>query len=333
MYSMADGGSLGEMMNELFPDVDVETPLQSFRRMLIHKRMSDVASAAHRAAGLVMDIIEKHEQRMQVDEEFQLVIAGRLALYRVDLNAFLNKFVNPFDYNSFDVVEVHPKSGLVKEPKTACVQVQPQKNMPACDLLAGYILGLLNDEVTWLQESLSPLRRTLFQIYGLAQSPLSASMERHFGKEVDGVFDYSTDTFTFAGTNGWTWRLHFGQPLTNGYKIEYRKPRQGWWNPLFEDMDKESTGHYALSGFFDVVEHLSACPALLRGANDWQTDPIFLRKVAVDYPPLAKTLVDRLTSDDYNPNEIYCYYDEPISHDQADTIRVLDEQVLERALA
>jgi len=320
-------------MNELFPDVDVETPLQSFRRMLIHKRMSDVASAAHRAAGLVMDIIEKHEQRMQVDEEFQLVIAGRLALYRVDLNAFLNKFVNPFDYNSFDVVEVHPKSGLVKEPKTACVQVQPQKNMPACDLLAGYILGLLNDEVTWLQESLSPLRRTLFQIYGLAQSPLSASMERHFGKEVDGVFDYSTDTFMFAGTNGWTWRLHFGQPLTKGYKIEYRKPRQGWWNPLFEDMDKESTGHYALSGFFEVVEHLSACPALLRGANDWQTDPIFLRKVAVDYPPLAKTLVDRLTSDDYNPNEIYCYYDEPISHDQAGTIRVLDEQVLERALA
>jgi hypothetical protein len=295
--------------------------------------MSDVASAAHRAAGLVMDIIEKHEQRMQVDEEFQLVIAGRLALYRVDLNAFLNKFVNPFDYNSFDVVEVHPKSGLVKEPKTACVQVQPQKNMPACDLLAGYILGLLNDEVTWLQESLSPLRRTLFQIYGLAQSPLSASMERHFGKEVDGVFDYSTDTFMFAGTNGWTWRLHFGQPLTKGYKIEYRKPRQGWWNPLFEDMDKESTGHYALSGFFEVVEHLSACPALLRGANDWQTDPIFLRKVAVDYPPLAKTLVDRLTSDDYNPNEIYCYYDEPISHDQAGTIRVLDEQVLERALA
>jgi hypothetical protein len=98
-------------------------------------------------------------------------------------------------------------------------------------------------------------------------------------------------------------------------------------------MDKESTGHYALSGFFEVVEHLSACPALLRGANDWQTDPIFLRKVAVDYPPLAKTLVDRLTSDDYNPNEIYCYYDEPISHDQAGTIRVLDEQVLERALA
>ena len=92
--------------------------------------------------------------------------------------------------------------------------------MPACDLLAGYILGLLNDDVTWLQESLTPLRRTLFQIYGLAQSPLTASMQKHFAEEVDGVFDFKTDTFTFAGTNGWMWRLHFGQPLTKGCKVD-----------------------------------------------------------------------------------------------------------------
>ena len=68
-----------------------------------------------------MGIIRKHEDRMQFDDEFQLVIAGRLAIYRVDINAFINKFVNPFDYNSFDVVEVHPKSGLVNGLKTACV--------------------------------------------------------------------------------------------------------------------------------------------------------------------------------------------------------------------
>ena len=330
---MAADDTLGAFINELFAGVDDEVPLQEFRRGLVHKRMKDIASAANRAAGLVMGIIRQHEDRMQFDDEFQLVIAGRLAIYRVDINAFINKFVNPFDYNSFDVVEVHPKSGLVNEPKTACVQVQPQKNMPACDLLAGYILGLLNDDVTWLQESLTPLRRTLFQIYGLAQSPLTASMQKHFAEEVDGVFDFKTDTFTFAGTNGWMWRLHFGQPLTKGCKVEYRKPRQWWWNPLFDDIDKESTGHYALSGFFETVEHLSACPALLRNANEWQTDPLFMRKVAPDYPPLAKTLVHRLTSDSYDPDGILCYYDEPISHDQADTIRLLDEMVLERALA
>lgn len=333
MKFMAADDTLGAFINELFAGVDDEVPLQEFRRGLVHKRMKDIASAANRAAGLVMGIIRQHEDRMQFDDEFQLVIAGRLAIYRVDINAFINKFVNPFDYNSFDVVEVHPKSGLVNEPKTACVQVQPQKNMPACDLLAGYILGLLNDDVTWLQESLTPLRRTLFQIYGLAQSPLTASMQKHFAEEVDGVFDFKTDTFTFAGTNGWMWRLHFGQPLTKGCKVEYRKPRQWWWNPLFDDIDKESTGHYALSGFFETVEHLSACPALLRNANEWQTDPIFMRKVATDYPPLAKTLVHRLTSDSYDPDGILCYYDEPISHDQADTIRLLDEMVLERALA
>ena len=148
---MAADDTLGAFINELFAGMDDEVPLQEFRRGLVHKRMKDIASAANRAAGLVMGIIRQHEDRMQFDDEFQLVIAGRLAIYRVDINAFINKFVNPFDYNSFDVVEVHPKSGLVNEPKTACVQVQPKKNMPACDLLAGYIRGLLIDDVTWLQ--------------------------------------------------------------------------------------------------------------------------------------------------------------------------------------
>ena len=116
---MAADDTLGAFINDLFAGAEDEVPLQEFRRGLVHKRMKDIASAANRAAGLVMGIIRKHEDRMQFDDEFQLVIAGRLAIYRVDINAFINKFVNPFDYNSFDVVEVHPKSGLVNEPKTA----------------------------------------------------------------------------------------------------------------------------------------------------------------------------------------------------------------------
>ena len=143
--------------------------IQEIRRGQMYKRMIGVARAAERASHLVMNIVEQNEDRMQLDENGQLIIVGNLGIYRVDLGSFMAKFANPFDYNSFDVVEVHPKSGLMKEPKTACVQVQPQKDLPAYDLFAGYILGLLNDEVTWLQESLSPLRRTLFQIYGLAR--------------------------------------------------------------------------------------------------------------------------------------------------------------------
>ena len=127
MIFMANDVTSWGLMNSLFPDQDVETPLQEFRRTLVHKRMKDIASAAQRAAGLVMGIIKKHERRMQLDDEFQLVIAGRLALYRVDISAFLNKFVNPFDYNSFDVVEVHPKSGLVKEPKPLAFRFSRRK--------------------------------------------------------------------------------------------------------------------------------------------------------------------------------------------------------------
>ena len=317
----------------LFDDSFQSGTVQEIRRSRMHKSMMQVARAAERASHLVMNIVEQNEGRMQLDEHNHLLIVGNLGIYRVDLGSFMTKFANPFDYNSFDVVEVHPKNGLVKEPKTACVQVQPQKDMPAYDLFAGYILGLLNDEVTWLQESLSPLRRTLFQIYGLARSPLTPSLCQHFADSINGSFDFKQDTFTFSGTNGWKWRLHFGQPLAKGYKIEYQKPRQTWWNLLFDDHERDSTGHYAISGFFETVEHLAKCPHLLRDVNDWSTDPILLRKVASDYPPVAKILAERLTKEDYDPSKIYTFYDELLEEEHQGVVRELDELVLQRAHA
>jgi len=317
----------------LFDDSFQSGTVQEIRRSRMHKSMMQVARAAERASHLVMNIVEQNEGRMQLDEHNRILIVGNLGIYRVDLGSFMTKFANPFDYNSFDVVEVHPKNGLVKEPKTACVQVQPQKDMPAYDLFAGYILGLLNDEVTWLQESLSPLRRTLFQIYGLARSPLTPSLGQHFADSINGSFDFKQDTFTFSGTNGWKWRLHFGQPLAKGYKIEYQKPRQTWWNLLFDDHERDSTGHYAISGFFETVEHLAKCPHLLRDVNDWSTDPILLRKVASDYPPVAKILAERLTKEDYDPSKIYTFYDELLEEEHQGVVRELDELVLQRAHA
>ena len=317
----------------LFDDSFQSGTVQEIRRSRMHKSMMQVARAAERASHLVMNIVEQNEGRMQLDEHNHLLIVGNLGIYRVDLGSFMTKFANPFDYNSFDVVEVHPKNGLVKEPKTACVQVQPQKDMPAYDLFAGYILGLLNDEVTWLQESLSPLRRTLFQIYGLARSPLTPSLSQHFADSINGSFDFKQDTFTFSGTNGWKWRLHFGQPLAKGFKIEYQKPRQTWWNLLFDDHERDSTGHYAISGFFETVEHLAKCPHLLRDVNDWSTDPILLRKVASDYPPVAKILAERLTKEDYDPSKIYTFYDELLEEEHQGVVRELDELVLQRAHA
>ena len=323
------GALFGDMSES--PFLPGEGTVQDVRRDIMFDNMLEVSQAAEVAAGLVFDIVKEHEGRMQLDEKGHLLIVGRLAIYRVDVNAFMEKFVNPFSYNSFDVVEVHPKSGLVKEPRTACVQVRPQENMPAYDLFAGYLLGLMNDEVTWLHESLSPLRRTLFEIYGLARSPLSPSMEKHFENTMDGRFDFADDTFTFDGTNGWKWRLHFGLPLNKGYKIEYQKPRQTWWNVLFEDHLEETTGHYSVHGFFEAVEHLSAAPGHLKGLSDWQTDPILIRKIAADYPPLAKSFVDKLTSPDYSADEIYTDYDEPVEGDKAVIIKELDELVLVRA--
>ncbi len=127
--------------------------------------------------------------------------------------------------------------------------------------------------------------------------------------------------------------MHFGQPLAKGYKIEYQKPRQTWWNLLFDDHERDSTGHYAISGFFETVEHLAKCPHLLRDVNDWSTDPILLRKVASDYPPVAKILAERLTKEDYDPSKIYTFYDELLEEEHQGVVRELDELVLQRAHA
>lgn len=311
---------------------------QSGRRDLMLRRMLDTSRAATRAASLVMGILKKHEHRMKLDDDGNLVVSGQLAFYKVNLNSFFEKFVNPFTYNSFDVVEVHPKSGMVEEPKTACVQVLPQQNMPAGDLLAGYILGLLNDDVTWLEEHLGPLRRTLMSIYGLGRSPLSPTMEAYFSEKFGGVFDFSKDNITFAGTNGWKWRVGFCQPLSRELKIEYQKPRQTWWTLVFNEHIKESSGHYLFSNFFETVEHLAACPAVLNqvaeDGNDWEADPIFLRKIALDYPPLAKRLVRTIDGDeDYDPEKIYSYYDEYVQPEEANLIRQLDKMIRRRAFA
>ena len=46
--------------------------------------------------------------------------------------------------------------------------------------------------------------------------------------------------------------------------------------------------------------------------------------MASDYPPVAKAMAGRLMDDDYSPDEIYSFYDEPISSEQAaDTVRFL----------
>ena len=76
--------------------------VQELRRNTMFMRMMGVARAAERAANLVMSIVEENEERMQMDDDHHLLITGTLAIYRVDIGSFLTKFVNPFDYNSFD---------------------------------------------------------------------------------------------------------------------------------------------------------------------------------------------------------------------------------------
>ena len=314
-------------------DSDEDEPMtdQEWRRIHLLADLELKADAMHRAAQLVENILERNEERLMLDDDGHLVIVGHLALYRVNLPSFFEKMSNPFAHHSFDMVEVHPRSGMKEKPEVACVQVQRQTSMPAYDLLAGYILGLMNDESQWLEESMAPLRHTLMRVYGMARSPLTPSLEAHLAESMDGVFDHLLGTFTFSGTNGWTWRVHYAQPLEKGFKIEYRKPRQTWWNTMFENHLTEASDHYAMGPFMQVVEHLHLCPNMLKTCSSWDTDPIFIRKVALDYPPVRRALLPHIEAEDYDPNMLYSYYDEPLSPKDARTVAALDDRLRELA--
>lgn len=102
---------------------------------------------------------------------------------------------------------------------------------------------------------------------------------------------------------------------------------------MFDDHLAETSQHYTLCGFFDLIDHLSESPAILRNSSEWQTDPIFVRKVASVYPPLAKKLLTTIESEDYDPATIQSFYDETITEEEATTVALLDEQIRNLALA
>jgi hypothetical protein len=72
---------------------------------------------------------------------------------------------------------------------------------------------------------------------------------------------------------------------------------------------------------------------MLKTCREWESDPIFVRKVAVDYPPLARVMIDLINEEKYNPEEIYTYYDDVVSQEEATIILELDQQISRRALA
>ena len=121
-----------------------------------------------------------------------------------------------------------------------------------------------------------------------------------------------------------------------GVENQYQKPRQTWWTLVFNGPSKESSGHYLFSNFFETVEHLAACPAVLNqvaeDGNDWEADPIFLRKIALDYPLSPSDWFAPLTAMRIT-RKIYSYYDEYVQPEEANLIRQLDKMIRRRAFA
>lgn len=70
-----------------------------------------VVTSYQRSFELFMDIVERNQDRIFFEEDMKMVIKGRMAIYRIDVQSWINALRNPFAPTSFDPVQVHPSTG------------------------------------------------------------------------------------------------------------------------------------------------------------------------------------------------------------------------------
>ena len=112
---------------------NLETPKipedQLGRRAVMLEKMLGNSRAVARAADLVMDIIERNERRMKLDADGNLVIAGRLAFYKVNLNGFLTNSPTPSVTTPLMWLKCTQRAVWWKNPKQPAFKFNPS---PTC---------------------------------------------------------------------------------------------------------------------------------------------------------------------------------------------------------
>ncbi len=257
-----------------------------------------VVTSYQRSFELFMDIVERNQDRIFFEEDMKMVIKGRMAIYRIDVQSWINALRNPFAPTSFDPVQVHPLHGFVSDPCKACVQVSFSSEQPGIDSICSYIMGLLNDESYFDMEELRPLRSALIRTYGYAKSPISDALEEYFAEHCDASIQFTQSKILIQGTNNWKWRIDFQNPCIQGFKVEYQKPRQSWWNTLALNAQDDFDHSDEFCEIFYAVELLSNCPRVLKAQPTWY-HRLFTFRIAVDYPPLAKRICREFSNNPY----------------------------------
>jgi hypothetical protein len=218
---------------------------------------------------------------------------------------------------------VHPKDHFVSNESRACIQVEASEEIPAGDIIASYLLGLSNDLVTWTKPNMSPLRDALLQTYGLTLSPLTEPLVKYLNETHSATMDIKRGYLNLAGTNGFIWRIGFGNPLVYGFSLEMKKPRQKNWQLISEDT-RHLPSSYRFGNLIDAAALISEFPKSLI-EDEWSSFSLVRRIVGQYYKPLAAKIHKENTDGD-----IY-HLDHPDSLNQI--LSQLDKKIAKLASA
>lgn len=280
-------------LNSLF-DVTKKEGINSHKESTMNE-FESIIKSYERSLEFFKDIVQFNAHKIFFQDESKLVVKGQLAMYRINLESWFNCLRNPFGRQEFEPVEVHPCHQFVEKPERACVQIYGHNTQqPGLDFICSYIMGLINDKAFFLQEHLHPLRIALIRTYGYVKSPLSDTLQEYFESFCQAKIDYEQQLIKIKGTNGWVFQINYQNPLMDGFVIEYHKPRQHhWkkWNQLSRNAKEEFQDADEFDEIFKAVEFLSSCPRELRLHPTW-FDKRFVFRLAVDYPPLAKSICE-----------------------------------------
>ena len=303
---------------------DTNRQMQNKRLNELKQSLDQIVLANGKAIELLIQIISTNPKRMLMGKE-NIVIRGDLATYCVPIEPILNRMKSPFSNGDtgFDTVEVHPKDHFVSNESRACIQVEASEEIPAGDIIASYLLGLSNDLATWTKPNMGPLRDALLQTYGLTLSPLTEPLVKYLQETHSATMDIKRGYLNLAGTNGFIWRIGFGNPLVYGFSLEMKKPRQKNWQLISEDT-RHLPSSYRFGNLIDAAALISEFPKSLI-EDEWSSFSLVRRIVGQYYKPLAAQIHKENTDGD-----IY-HVDHPDSLNQI--LSQLDKKIAKLASA
>ncbi len=191
-----------------------------------HERLEDFVNRyrqclAKNEVGLkfLYDVIAENHERARIGQR-NIIVLGNLASYAIPVEELLERISNPFSVAAvgMPMVEVHTKGVWNSNHQSACIQSLAPTDVPASDVVASLILGLLSDEQLFSDLTQSSFRDSLYRIYGFSESPISgavASMVRESGGELDLI----NSEITVKGTHGFTWHLGFSDPEVSSFSV------------------------------------------------------------------------------------------------------------------